>query len=312
MEPWLLKHSALLYQGAMVAGFLAIAAWETMQPRRSLVLSTARRWLVHGSFVVLTRAAIWLAFPVSAVGISIAVAGSRYGLLNRGELPFPIRFVLTFLLLDLVLYFQHYLLHKVPLLWRFHRMHHSDREYDLTTGIRFHPLESLYLQGVTLLAIALTAPPISAVICFELVNVVQTFFGHANVRLPARIERVMRLVHVTPEIHRVHHSLERSDHNTNFGAIFTFWDRLFGTLRNEPRLGEAQFQFGLQEVSAMQSVRLWDMLALPFHSESRPAESAAASGSHQGPDVSKNPPPVGPSGARSARRTGSAAPSSSA
>src|SRR6185369_10291676 len=100
MEAWLLQHSASIYQGAMVAGFLAIAAWETLQPRRALVVSTARRWLVHGVFVVLGRVAIWLAFPVSAVGLSIAVAGSRYGLLNR-VLPFSVRFVLTFLLLDL-------------------------------------------------------------------------------------------------------------------------------------------------------------------------------------------------------------------
>lgn len=274
MEAWLLQHSASIYQGAMVAGFLAIAAWETLQPRRALVISTARRWLVHGAFVVLARAATWLAFPVSAVGLSIAVAGARYGLLNRSVLPFSVRFVLTFLLLDLVLYGQHYLLHNVPLLWRLHRVHHSDREYDLTTGIRFHPLESLYLQGVILLVIALTAPPVSAVICFELVNVVQTFFAHANLRLPARVERAMRFVQVTPELHRVHHSLEPSDHNTNFGAVFTFWDRLFGTLRTAPHLGDAQFEFGLKDVSAAQSVRVGNLLALPFRSGTRsPAES---------------------------------------
>jgi sterol desaturase/sphingolipid hydroxylase (fatty acid hydroxylase superfamily) len=275
MEAWLLKHSASIYQGAMVAGFLAIAVWETLQPRRALVVSTAKRWLVHGGFVVLGRAAIWLAFPVSAVGLSIALAGSRYGLLNRSVLPFSVRFVLTFLLLDLVLYGQHYLLHKVPLLWRLHRVHHSDREYDLTTGIRFHPLESLYLQGVILLVIALTAPPVSAVICFELVNVVQTFFAHANLRLPERVERAMRLVQVTPELHRVHHSLEPSDHNTNFGAVFTFWDRLFGTLRNESHLGDAQFEFGLKDVSAAQSVRVGNLLALPFRSETRPPADSA-------------------------------------
>ena len=270
MESWLLKHSAALYQGAIVVSFILIGMWETLQPRRALALSTTKRWLLHGSFMLATRAVIWLAFPVTNVALSIAVAGSPYGLLNRELLPFSVRFVLTLLLLDFFLYVQHYLLHHVPLLWRLHKVHHADRDYDLTTGLRFHPLESLYLQGVSLLAIALTAPPVSAVIFFQLINVVQTFFGHANVRLPASIDKVMRLVQVTPELHRVHHSMEVVDQNTNFGSVFTFWDRLFRTLRANPSRSEARFQFGVEEVSEAQSVRLVEMLALPFLSAQRP------------------------------------------
>jgi sterol desaturase/sphingolipid hydroxylase (fatty acid hydroxylase superfamily) len=277
MQAWLLQHSSALYQIAMAAGFLLIAAWETLRPRREPVLSTARRWLVHGGFLVLGRGLMWLALPVGAIGLSVEVARSPYGLLNRTLLPFSLRCVLAFLLLDLALWVQHYLLHHVPLLWRLHQVHHSDADYDLSTGFRFHPIESLYLQGVVLLVIALTAPPVSAVIWFELVNVVQTYFGHANVRLPGKLDRLLRLVQVTPELHRVHHSIEVSDQNTNFGAVFTFWDRMFGTLRAEARDGDA-IRFGLREVAAPRSTALWDMLKLPFQSKSSATAVSATPG----------------------------------
>lgn len=275
MEAWLLGHSARLYQGGMVAAFVLIACWETWRPRKALAFSTARRWSFHALLMAIVWSITWIVFPMGSVGLSVAVASSPYGLLNRAAVSFSLRFVIAFLLIDLVAYAQHYSLHRIPLLWRLHRLHHADTEYDLTTGVRFHPLESIYSRCFNLAVIALAAPPVSAVICYELVNMMENFYGHANVRLPARLDRLMRLVQVTPELHRVHHSVEVSDQNKNFGAVLTIWDRLFGTLRDHPVFGDARLRFGLGEVNARQSVQIWDMLALPFRSETKLPDDAA-------------------------------------
>ena len=270
MESWLLAHSSSLYEVTMVVAFIAIAVWETLFPRYKPVIPTSKRWLTNAVLVVVGWVSTWLLFPAGALSIAVSVAGSRYGFLNREGLPLVWRYVFAFLLLDLAQYFQHYLLHRVPLLWRLHRLHHADAEYDLTTGVRFHPLESFYTRGITLLVIAVLAPPIAAVVFFELVNAVQNFFGHANASMPAGLDRLLRLVQVTPEFHRVHHSVDVSDQNTNFGSVFTFWDRLFGTLRNEPRMGEERLRFGIEQVRGEESIRILHMLALPFRHEPAP------------------------------------------
>lgn len=261
---WWFTHMSYLYGGVLVAFFLLIGTWETHRPRRIHKVPTAKRWLLHGFLLVVTNATSVMIFRVSAVALAFAVSSSPYGLLNRSSIPYSLRVLLTFLLLDFIQYADHYLRHSVPLLWRFHQVHHADRDVDLSTGVRFHPGDILFTQGIYLLTIAALAPPALAVLCFELCNVAQGLFSHANLALPPRIERALRLVLVTPEFHRIHHSTDTADQRSNLAVLFSFWDRLFRTGRDEPRCGQERVQFGLEDVSETQSIRPLAMLALPF------------------------------------------------
>lgn len=264
MEPWWLKHSGELSKGLFVVGFLVLGSWETLQQARVLKLPTAKRWLLHAFLLILVGVCTSLLFRVSALALSVAVSESSYGLLNRASLGFPLQFSLTFVLLDLVQYTTHYLRHSVPLLWRFHQLHHSDRDLDLSTGVRFHPMEVLFAHSTHLLAIAVLAPPTSALLCFELCGILQAFFSHANLSLPPRFEKVLRWIQVTPEMHRIHHSQDAIEQRSNLGVTFSIWDRLFRTYQCAPNSGADQLAFGVKEVSAAQSLRPLALLALPF------------------------------------------------
>ena len=184
--------------------------------------------------------------------------------MNRPWIPAGIRFLLAFLLLDFIQYAAHYLRHSIPLLWRFHQVHHADHDVDLSTGVRFHPGDILFTQGVYLLTIAALAPPVLAVLCFELCSVAQALFSHANVALPPRIEKAVRLLVVTPEFHQIHHSTDAADQGSNLAVLFSCWDRLCGTCRRRARTGASELFYGVAEVSAEQSIRPLTMLALPF------------------------------------------------
>jgi sterol desaturase/sphingolipid hydroxylase (fatty acid hydroxylase superfamily) len=223
-----------------------------------------KRWLLNGFFLVLADITTSLVFRVSAVGLAITLSKSGYGVLNRSWIPLLFQVLLTFLLLDFMQFVNHYLRHSVPWLWRLHQVHHADRDFDLSTGVRFHPGEVLFTQGMYLLAIAATAPAPAIVACFELCNIVQALVSHANIALPPSIERTLGLVLVTPERHRIHHSTDAGEQRSNLGVLFSFWDRLFHTYRHNPRAGEAGLQFGIEDVTALQSGRPLTMLALPF------------------------------------------------
>jgi len=265
MQPWWFEHTGELARGLLVGAFVFVGVWETLRRQRILVLPTAKRWLLNGLLLFLANITTFLVFPVSAVALSAAVRSSPYGVLNGAWLAYPVRAVLAFLLLDLFRYATHYLQHAVPLLWRFHRVHHADRDLDLSTGVRFHPGEALFTHGVYLLVIAATAPPAFVVLCSELCNIAQAFFSHANLTLPSRVEKTLRMIQVTPEIHRIHHSQDPGDQRCNLAVIFSFWDRLFRTYRSFSNLGEDQLEFGLEEISASQSLRPLAMLTLPFY-----------------------------------------------
>ena len=266
MEAWWFTHAGGIEKALLVVAFLGAAIWESFRPRQVLALSAAKRWLLHGLFLFLASVVGSLVFRASAVVLASSVAGSPYGLLNRASIPFALRALLTFLILDLVQYADHYLRHSVPLLWRFHKVHHSDPDFDFSTGLRFHPGEVMFTQGVYLLAIAAVAPPVSVVLCFEACNIVQAFFSHANISLPPRIDRALRIVQVTPELHKIHHSRNADAQRSNLSVMFSFWDRLFRTYREGSRSGEEQLQVGLEEVTNELSVRPWAMLSLPFWS----------------------------------------------
>jgi sterol desaturase/sphingolipid hydroxylase (fatty acid hydroxylase superfamily) len=254
---------------SLLLAFVIFALWETYCPRRALVASTASRWGSHAVLWFLCSAsAVWI-FRASAVVVASAAGANRYGLLNRQAIPYWIRFIIAVLLLDLLRYGQHYAYHSVPVLWRFHQVHHADPDYDWSTSLRFHPGEGLLTQGVYLAVIALLAPPPLAVLCLGLADVVENIFVHVNVALPGWIDAGLRLWLVTPDMHRTHHSEEISEQNTNFGFMFPWWDRLFRTYQQEPAAGHDNMRVGLREVDIKQGVSLIGMLAQPFRSASK-------------------------------------------
>jgi len=257
-------HETVLRQGLPLLAFGVFAVWETFRPRRPLVSSTARRWVNHAILSFVAHVSLIWIYRVSGVVVASAVAGSRYGLLNREILPYSVRFVLAIVLLDLLRYSQHYLNHALSLLWRIHRVHHSDSDYDWSTGLRFHPVEVLLTQGTYLAVIAIVAPPPLAVLVLELADIVVNFFVHANVALPQWLDLRLRWFLITPDMHRIHHSDEIAEQNSNFGVVFPWWDRLFGTYLREPAAGQDKMRIGLRESPG--NMGMAGMLTQPFRS----------------------------------------------
>lgn len=187
-----------------------------------------------------------------------------WGLFNNYPVPYAAAVVLSILALDLVIYFQHVMFHAVPLLWRMHRMHHADLDFDLTTGVRFHPFEIVISLGIKIGAVALLGAPILAVLLFEILLNATSIFNHANWRLPLGLDRVLRWFVVTPDMHRVHHSVHRDETNSNFGFNLPWWDRVFGTYRAQPREGHERMTIGLTQFRDPRQLHLWRLLIQPF------------------------------------------------
>jgi sterol desaturase/sphingolipid hydroxylase (fatty acid hydroxylase superfamily) len=244
--------------------FVILAVWETFRPRRVAVASTARRWTSHAALWLISDVAVGWIYRASIVVTAAAVSGSRYGLLNREIVPFWARCAIAVLLLDLVRYGQHYLYHSVGVLWRIHKVHHADPDYDWSTGLRFHPVEALLTHGSYLAIVAGIAPPPAAVFGLELANIAVNFFVHANVAPPRAVDALLRHVLITPDIHRIHHSAVVAEQNTNFGVVFPWWDRLFGSYLPEPSAGQDKMAFGLPEIARERDLSLGAMLSLPL------------------------------------------------
>lgn len=264
METWLSANSAWLYGATPLGAALLLAVLERFLPSRTPILPTMQRWLLHGFLTAFTDAASTFIFRVGAVGIAFSMQGSQYGVLNRAGLPLALAIPLTFLVMDLFQYGSHYARHAVPLLWRFHKVHHSDRDVDFSTGLRFHPGEILLTQGFYLLAIAVLSPPVIAVILYELVNTAEALFSHANLRLSRKLEKLLRPVLVTPSFHRTHHSIHAAEQQSNFAVLFSFWDHLFHTYRERPQAERGTLELGLDEITEEQSFSALAMLKLPF------------------------------------------------
>jgi len=258
------SSAAWWYWGPFLAAFALIGFWETFAPLRASPVSTPRRWLLNALLMASTNAAQVIVLR-SSPGLA-ALAASSSGFCLMPKLPWPpaALWLLTILALDLIRYAQHWLMHRVDLLWRIHQVHHADPHYDMTTGLRFHPLESVIVNGSYLAAIALLAPPVAAVLAVEAAAAVQALFAHANADLPAPLERWVRRVWVTPTLHRVHHSADRCEQNRNFGMLFPLWDRLLGTYLATPSRPARTMPIGLAELPLTQSSSLLAMLTLPF------------------------------------------------
>jgi sterol desaturase/sphingolipid hydroxylase (fatty acid hydroxylase superfamily) len=253
------------------AGVLAVMAlWEMAAPRRALSLERRSRWPGNIGIVVVDTLLVRILFPTATIGIAMLCEANGWGLFNLVRLPFLVSVVASLLLLDLAIYAQHVLFHAVPMLWRLHRMHHADLDIDVTTGIRFHPLEIILSLLIKFAVVtALGAPPI-AVLIFEVLLNATSMFSHANVRLPHWLDRIVRLLVVTPDMHRVHHSILRAETDSNFGFNFPWWDRMFGTYRAEPEAGHDRMTIGIEDFRHVAELRLDRMLLQPFRSLSPP------------------------------------------
>jgi sterol desaturase/sphingolipid hydroxylase (fatty acid hydroxylase superfamily) len=251
---------ATVYFGAI----LAVALVEAFAPARAAGPDVGRRWLRNFSLTLLDTAVVRLLLPVAGVGWAVFAAERGWGLLSLVDLPLWASVALTVVVLDLSYYLQHYLLHAVPLLWRLHRTHHSDIEYDFSTGVRFHPLEALFTAAFGMLFIVVLGAPPEGVMLSQILAVAVSFAEHANVMIPARVDRAVRVVFVTPNMHRVHHSVDHVEGNSNFSNMFSFWDRLFGTYVDQPAAGHDRMEFGLMEVRDRAQLTLPRLLAQPF------------------------------------------------
>ncbi|HYL94044.1 MAG TPA: sterol desaturase family protein [Alphaproteobacteria bacterium] len=263
-----LQIEGKVYWLVFVGTFLGVAIWETYRPQRQLLVNAGRRWRNHGIVWLSCAILLSLLARVSPVLIAVSVADSPYGLLNRNQPAWAIRWLLAVGLLDFAKYLMHRGLHKIPGLWRFHEVHHSDPDFDLSTGLRVHPVEMLYNQACYLSAIAVLAPPISAVVAAELTSLFMSLFGHANASLPALLERVSRYIFVSPDMHRIHHSEEIPEQNANFGDIFPWWDRVFGTYLADPAGGQAGLILGIRGQQEPTSLSVGFMFRLPFRTKS--------------------------------------------
>jgi len=257
---------ALLRLGAFAGVFVLVALWEALAPRRRRRFSRAQRWPHNLGLVALNAVVLRLLAPGAALAVALAAEDGRWGLLNLPALPALSRVVLALLLLDLAIYLQHRLFHAVPALWRLHRVHHADPDYDITTGLRFHPIEIGLSLAVKCAVIAAIGAPVLAVLAFEIVLNAAAMFNHANGRLPPAIDRWLRWLIVTPDMHRVHHSAILRETNSNFGFNLPWWDRLFGTYRAQPAAGHAAMRIGVAGLQGAGELNLARLLAQPLRS----------------------------------------------
>jgi sterol desaturase/sphingolipid hydroxylase (fatty acid hydroxylase superfamily) len=250
---------------AFFFGVLAvIAVWELVAPRRTLTDSKRQRWFANLSLVLIDTAVVRFLLPVLPVGLALIAQERGWGVLNTVILPNWIKVALAVVALDFVIYLQHILFHFLPILWRLHRMHHTDLDIDVTTGNRFHPIEIVISIGIKLAVVALIGPPALAVVVFEVVLNATSQFNHGNIRIPEALDRWLRLVVVTPDMHRVHHSVIPRETNSNFGFNLPWWDRLCGTYRPQPEQGHTGMSIGLKEFRDSTKLTLPKLLLQPF------------------------------------------------
>ena len=242
-----------------------VALWESAAPKRELTVSKVGRWLNNTGIIFFDSLLVKLLFPVAAMGVAAAARENGWGLLQYLQLPQWLSLVISILFLDLVIYLQHLMFHAVPLLWRLHMVHHADLDIDVTTGLRFHPIEILLSMLIKMAVVAALGPPVSAVLIFEIALNGTAMFNHGNIRLPGKVDRFLRLLLVTPDMHRVHHSVLIRETNSNFGFNFPWWDRMFGTYRAQPVAGHTGMTIGLSQYRDAAQVTFPRLLALPFN-----------------------------------------------
>ncbi|MEM9715270.1 MAG: sterol desaturase family protein [Pseudomonadota bacterium] len=261
-----MENEGIIRLSVFIGLFVLLAALEWVVPKRARRASKTNRWITNWSIVVidtLTLRLVAIALPLLAVGAAVNAERNGLGLFNQTEWPIWMEWLLAILILDFLIWAQHVITHRVPLLWRLHQVHHADTDMDVTTAIRFHPLEILLSMAIKIGAVYLLGPAAIAVILFEIILNGTAMFNHSNIALPSWLDRALRWVVVTPDMHLVHHSDDRVEHDTNFGFALSIWDRLFGTYTDEPAKGTDGMTIGLQWQDEAPTRLAWS-LALPF------------------------------------------------
>ena len=261
-----MENEAVIRLGVFFGAFAILAIWEMAAPRRALVLPKSSRWLTNWSISILNTsltAGMKILLGAAAVAAALDAESLGWGFFNQVDWPLWLECLVVFLVLDFAIWAQHWAMHMVPVLWRLHRVHHVDRDIDVTTAIRFHPLEIALSMGFKILLVYLLGAPAVAVILFEVVLNGAAMFNHANIRL-GNWDRRLRLAIVTPDMHRVHHSIVRAEHDTNFGFNLSIWDRLFGTYTAEPSKGHEGMTIGLAEHQDDKPAAILWSLGFPF------------------------------------------------
>ena len=258
--------SGYLRLGIFVAVLVVMGGLEALFPKRDRRTSQGRRWVTNLGIIILNSIALRLIFPVAAMGTAMWATQRGYGLFNILDWPLWFEIICAFLLLDLAIYFQHVISHKIPIFWRLHQVHHADPDIDVTTGIRFHPIEILLSMVFKMVLVFLMGPSILAVFIFEVVLNGGALFNHANLRLPLGLDHAVRKVIVTPDMHRVHHSTILRETDSNYGFNLSIWDRIFGTYIDQPEKGHTDMTIGLNQYPGEEPTRLTWSLLLPFRS----------------------------------------------
>jgi sterol desaturase/sphingolipid hydroxylase (fatty acid hydroxylase superfamily) len=265
LNEFIMTNEVPIRLGFFFGIFIIMAAWEILAPKRALTVSKAVRWTNNLGLVFFNSFILRLVFPVAAVGMAAFSSEQGWGLLNYYPVPAMVAIVVSVIAMDFIIYLQHVLVHAVPVLWRLHRVHHADLDYDVTTGARFHPIEIILSMLIKFATIVVLGPPLVAVVIFEVILNATAMFNHGNVSLPGSLDQVLRWLVVTPDMHRVHHSVEDDEANSNFGFSLPWWDRLFGTYRDQPRAGHEGMTIGIHTYRTTKQVSwLPGMLVLPF------------------------------------------------
>lgn len=262
---WVLANEIPIRLGCFLFIFTLMAGWEWISPCRIRLYTRLYRWSNNLALVFLNSIMLKLVFPVAAVGVAHVATENGWGLLNQIQLPLAFEVFLAVVVLDLLIYFQHVVFHKVPILWRLHQVHHADPDYDVTTGARFHPIEIVLSMLIKMLAIVLLGPAAVAVLIFEVLLNGSAMFNHANIQLPPQVDIWVRRVFVTPDMHRVHHSQIRHETDSNYGFALSWWDRIFATYVSVPEKGQQGVDIGLPTMRDPRRIcRLDGLLMLPF------------------------------------------------
>jgi sterol desaturase/sphingolipid hydroxylase (fatty acid hydroxylase superfamily) len=264
MRDALFAYEPVIRLGAFAGVFLLMAAWEVLTPRRPQTVGRNWRWPNNLGVLAVDALLVRVVLPVTTVGLALVAEAHGVGLFNMITLPAWVSTIVSVMVLDLAIYLQHVLFHAIPALWRLHRMHHADLAFDLTTGLRFHPIEILLSMAIKLVVIAAIGAPALAVLIFEVLLNATSMFSHSNIRIPQPFDRLLRWFVVTPDMHRVHHSIVPHETNSNFGFNLPWWDRLFGTYRPRPAAGHDAMVIGIEQFRDWRELRLDRMLLQPW------------------------------------------------
>lgn len=265
LDSFITEHEVMIRLSFFFGVFILMALWELIAPRRKLLLPKLLRWSNNIALVFFNTMVLRLLFPTAAIGMAVFVESRSWGIVNYYDVYYPVAVLATIVIMDGIIYLQHVMVHAVPILWRLHRVHHADPDFDITTGSRFHPIEIILSMLIKFAVIIVLGAPVVSVIIFEILLSSAAMFNHSNVRLNVTFDKYLRFFIVTPDMHRVHHSVNADETNSNFGFNLPWWDRLFGTYREQPRAGHAQMTIGIHQYNkASQVTWLHKMLLLPF------------------------------------------------